>query len=219
MFIQERRRSSVVTSQVRACCVVVLCGVTAFVWNKYPCCVYRNPWVLFGLQTIPTTENIRTRNNDIFDADDTDAVLLNDASNAFTSLNRASALHNDAVLCPLLAKYANNTYMALVPLFVTGGEKLKSTEGTTRDDPLEMSLCTISLQPLITHFNQSSNSKQYWYADDATGACSLEELKKWWDGLNEIGPSMGYYLKLKSAGWSPNWKRRTKGVRYSVTRQ
>ncbi|EDO37442.1 predicted protein [Nematostella vectensis] len=40
---------------------------------------------------------------DIFDDDDTDAVLLIDASNAFNSLNRASALHNIAVLCPILA--------------------------------------------------------------------------------------------------------------------
>lgn len=38
--------------------------------------------------------------HDILDASDTDAVLLFDASNAFNSLNRASALHNIAVLCP-----------------------------------------------------------------------------------------------------------------------
>ena len=35
----------------------------------------------------------------IFDADDTDAALLIDASNAFNSLNRAAALHNISVLC------------------------------------------------------------------------------------------------------------------------
>ena len=35
----------------------------------------------------------------IFEADDTDAVLLIDASNAFNALNRAVALHNIRVLC------------------------------------------------------------------------------------------------------------------------
>ena len=126
--------------------------------------------------------------HDIFDSDDTKAVLLTNASNAFNSLNRASALYNVAALCPTLAPYASNTYRASVRLFVTGGKELKSTEGTTQGGPLAMILYALSLQPLITHLNLSSNSKQCWYADDATGAGSLVELKKWWDGLNEIGP-------------------------------
>ena len=47
---------SVVTSLARACWEV-LCGNTTFVWNKYSCCVFRHPCVLFGLRTIPTTLN------------------------------------------------------------------------------------------------------------------------------------------------------------------
>ena len=133
----------------------------------------------------------------IFDADNTDAVLLIDASNAFNSLNRASALHNVAALCPILGTYATNTYRAPARLFVTGGKELKCTEGTTQGDPLAMSLYAISLQPLITYHNLPSNAKQCWYADDATGAGSLEELRKWWDGLNEMGPSLGYYPSAK----------------------
>ncbi|PFX13573.1 hypothetical protein AWC38_SpisGene22326, partial [Stylophora pistillata] len=46
----------------------------------------------------------------IFKADDTDAVLLIDAPNAFNSLNRAAALHNIRVLCTVIAVYAINTY-------------------------------------------------------------------------------------------------------------
>ena len=133
----------------------------------------------------------------IFDADDADAVLLIDASNAINSLNRASALHNVAVLCPTLATYATNTYRASARHFVTGGKELKSTEGTTQGDPLAMSFYAISLQPLITHLNLSSNAKQCWYADDAICAGSLEELRKWWDGLNEMGPSLGYHPNAK----------------------
>ena len=45
----------------------------------------------------------------IFDADETDAVLLIDASNAFNALNRAAALYNIRVLCPILATYVINT--------------------------------------------------------------------------------------------------------------
>ena len=77
---------------------------------------------------------------------------------------------------------------------------LKSTEGTTQGDPLAMSLYATSLQPLITYLSLSSNANQCWYADDATGAGSLEELRKWLDGLNEMGPSLGYYPNAKSAG-------------------
>lgn len=42
----------------------------------------------------------------IFEADDTDAVLLIDASNAFNSLNRDATVHNIRVLCPSIATYA-----------------------------------------------------------------------------------------------------------------
>ena len=46
----------------------------------------------------------------IFDEDETDAILLIDASNTFNALNRAAALHNIRVLCPTLATYMINTY-------------------------------------------------------------------------------------------------------------
>ena len=65
----------------------------------------------------------------ILDADNADAMLLIDASNAFNLLNRASALHNVAVLCPSLATYATNTYRAPACHFVMGSKELKSTEG------------------------------------------------------------------------------------------
>ena len=42
----------------------------------------------------------------VFDADDTDALLLIDASNTFNSSNRAAAIHNISVLCPSIAIYA-----------------------------------------------------------------------------------------------------------------
>ena len=77
----------------------------------------------------------------IFEADDTDAVLLIDAaSNAFNSLNRAASLHNIRVICPIIAVYAINTYRHSAPLFITGGREIISAEGTTQGDPLAMGL-------------------------------------------------------------------------------
>ena len=32
-----------------------------------------------------------------------------------------------------------------------------------------------------------------WYADDATGGGKLEQLRQWWDKLNECEPAFGYF--------------------------
>ncbi|XP_068704061.1 uncharacterized protein [Montipora foliosa] len=101
----------------------------------------------------------------IFEADDTDAVLLVDASNAFNALNRAAALHNIRVLCPVIAVYAINTYRHPARLFITGGKEITSAEGTTQDD--------------------------------ASAAGSISEIKQWWDGLNTLGPDIGYFPNAK----------------------
>ena len=133
----------------------------------------------------------------IFEADQTDAVLLIDASNTFNALNRAAAIHNIRVLCPTLATYVINTYRKLARLFITGGEELISAEGTTQGDPLSMSLYAIRLQPLITRLHVSSAAKQCCFADDATGSGSLQGVKKWWDELSESGPLLGYFPNAK----------------------
>ena len=43
--------------------------------------------------------------------------MIIDASNAINSLNRAAALHNIRVLCPVIAIITINTYRAPVQLF------------------------------------------------------------------------------------------------------
>ena len=86
----------------------------------------------------------------IFESDDTDAVLLIDASNAFNALNRAAALHNIRILCPIIAIYAINTYRQPARLFVIGGKEIVSAEGTTQGDPLAMGLYGLSIQPLTS---------------------------------------------------------------------
>lgn len=129
----------------------------------------------------------------IFEADETDGVLLIDASNAFNALNRQAALHNIRVQCPIIAVFAINTYRLPARLFITGGQEILSAEGTTQGDPLAMGMYALSIQPLITSLQGACDIKQCWFADDASGAGSITEIKKWWDTLSTIGPDFGYY--------------------------
>ena len=39
----------------------------------------------------------------------------------------------------------------------------------------------------------AGEAKQVWFADDATGGGKLQQLKWWWDKLNEVGPAFGYF--------------------------
>ena len=72
-----------------------------------------------------------------FKQDGCERVLLVDASNAFNSLNRQTAMLNIQQLCPPLANIIINCYRSPTDLFVDG-EVLLSEEGTTQGDPLAM---------------------------------------------------------------------------------
>ena len=82
----------------------------------------------------------------IFEADETDAALLVDASNAFNSLNRAAALNNVRVLCPIDV-YVIDTYRTSVRLFVTGGRELRLAEGTMQGDPITQAMSIYAISP------------------------------------------------------------------------
>ena len=84
----------------------------------------------------------------IFQASETEAVLVVDASNVFNSINRKAALHNVCIICPSLAQTLINTYRATVRLFVTGSDEIASTEGTTQGDPLAMAMYALAITPL-----------------------------------------------------------------------
>ena len=64
----------------------------------------------------------------IFEADDTDALLLIDASNAFNALDRSASLHNIRVLCHPMAICDITTYRQPARLFVIGGQELESAK-------------------------------------------------------------------------------------------
>ena len=61
--------------------------------------------------------------------EDTEAVLLIDASNAFNSLTHIVTLHNIRQLCPSFAPILINTYRSAAALYI-GGDTLLSEEGT-----------------------------------------------------------------------------------------
>ena len=81
-----------------------------------------------------------------FDLDDTEGVLLVDASNAFNSLNHAAALQNIHQLCPSFAPILINTYRSAAALY-TGGDILFSEEGTTQGNPLAMPMYVLATLP------------------------------------------------------------------------
>ena len=133
---------------------------------------------------------------EVFKSDDTEAILLVDAANAFNNLNRKAALHNLQFICPALATILVNTYQSPTRMFVTGSGEISSSEGTTQGDPLGMAMYALAVVPLISKLQQlHEHAQQVWFADDATAASTCQQLRAWWDDLVSLGPSFGYHPK------------------------
>ena len=141
----------------------------------------------------------------MFEEDETEAVMLVDAANAFNNVNRKVFLHNVKVICPSLATYVENCYQISSRLFVLGGIELKSVEGTTQGDPIAMFVYAIATIPMILkavwHMKESNeNAKTAAYADDVFGAGSIRGLRKMWDYIKSEGPKYGYFQQ-ESKTW------------------
>ena len=78
----------------------------------------------------------------------------------------------------MIAIYVAKTYRIPARLFVVGGSELKSAKGSTQGDPLAMSMYAISLHTLTSLLHNRGAAKQCWFADDATEAGPLEEVKQ-----------------------------------------
>jgi len=132
----------------------------------------------------------------LFEKEDTEAVILVDADNAFNKINRQAALHNINILCPSFSTILRNTYGLPIRLFITGEGELLSTEGTTQGDPLAMGMYALAVSPLIQTLRcHQPDISQVWYADDATAAGRLQSLFQWWRHILRLGPNYGYYPK------------------------
>ena len=58
-----------------------------------------------------------------------------------------------------------------------------------------MALYAISTLPLIMSLQTASSAKQCWFADGASGAGPVTQIKDWWDALNILGPNLRYFPK------------------------
>ena len=131
---------------------------------------------------------------------DTDAVLLIDAENAFSSINRKVMLHNLKFICPIIATYIINCYATPSRLFAAGGGEIISSEGTTQGEPTAMEpyalgiLQSIKFQLEFINLNEM-NAKEGVFEDDISAVGSLKSIKDYWDKLTAIGPKYGYLPK------------------------
>ena len=131
-----------------------------------------------------------------FEEDETEAVLLVDASNAFNSVNRKVFLNNVGIICPSLATFVRNCYSNNLRIFIVGGVEISSREGTTQADPAAMAIYAIAIIPLILMLVEATlktSTVSAGYADDLTAAGMVRGLKIWWDKLSELGPGFGYF--------------------------
>ena len=137
--------------------------------------------------------------NQIFNEEDSEAVLLIDASNAFNAVNRKLFLHNVSVICPEIAVFVRNYYSLPSRLFIIGGSELKSCEGKTQGDPAAMAIYAIAIIPLLLMLVDQAEqlpgkkTKSVAYADDFTGAGSIKNLLHWWNTLITLDPLFGYH--------------------------
>ena len=131
---------------------------------------------------------------EIMSSDETQAVLLLDASSAFNTINRQAALHNIGVICPSTSTVLNNTYQTPVRLLVTGGGEIESSEGIIQGDPLAMAIYALAITPLIHKLrSEEPTVKQVWFPDDSSGGGKIVALRRWWQCLQSFGPLMGYF--------------------------
>ena len=85
----------------------------------------------------------------VFQQEDSEAVLLVDAANAFNSVNRNAFLHNIRIICPSLSTFVYNCYSSPTRLFVIGGTEISSSEGTTQGDPAANAIYAVAIIPMI----------------------------------------------------------------------
>ena len=127
--------------------------------------------------------------------EETDGILLIDASNAFNLMNRFAALHNIQITVKEISLYLINTYRNPSRLFTQGGGEILSQKGTTQGDPLAMPWYWVNTSILINSLRMSSPTvKQAWFADDYAGGGRIKALHDWYEHLCKEGGKYGCHV-------------------------
>ena len=135
-----------------------------------------------------------------FANDNSQGLLLVDASNAFNSLHREQALDTVATTCPVFHQFLKNTYQTRTKLYISGsksGEFIWGEEGNTQGDVAAMQFYSIATRPIIDDLRAYAEATMVWYADDSSACGSFIQLLQWWNRLCDIGPGYGYYPNAK----------------------
>ena len=90
--------------------------------------------------------------------DRTDAVILVDARNAFSSLNHQAALCNIRVICAQVATILVNTYRRPASLIILGASDIYSFVGTTQANNWAMVFYALGTTTLV-HMLQTHHLK------------------------------------------------------------
>ena len=110
----------------------------------------------------------------MYKEENTDVILLVDAANAFTSVNRKIYLHYIIAVCPSISIYVQNFYTLPSHLFIIGGTEIKSSERTTQGDPVALSIYALTVIPfmlmVLEKIHTKTNSEAKMVADDFSAA-------------------------------------------------
>jgi hypothetical protein len=130
-----------------------------------------------------------------FENEESEAVLLVDAKNAFNSMNRKNALRTVSKVCPEFYQYLHNTYQVPTRQYISGskeGQLIMSKEGSAQGDTAAMPMFGINTRPIIESLHETTDAVQIWYVDDGCAGGKLEEVLSWWNHLCAIGGEYGY---------------------------
>ena len=77
------------------------------------------------------------------------------------------------------------------------GTDITSRERSTQRGPVSMAIFDIGITPLINMLivilSNEYSANVMVYANDFSASRNLQDLRRWWNVLTEIGPKFGYY--------------------------